>query len=251
MYRDYKVRLKMSMFRPIKQEDYIDVYENPYAMITYVALRIMGKDDMYIDAQPSSIWRRFAHKEPTKDNIKGIKSGLEILKEEGLIYYEDPNKRGGAYNININNLNIDKEDICTFTITSNEIMKLLPYNNSIKLIAFYLLLCSTINKKTKYGLTSQEQFSIISGYHRNTIARYFKIFDECDLIVFGETSYKNSDKGIESLPKPYTKIGMKQYLIDAEIKIQEKTKSTKQVEHYSKNENNNINISKRKDIVFR
>ena len=46
MYRDYKVRLKMSMFRPIKQEDYIDVYENPYAMITYVALRIMGKDDM-------------------------------------------------------------------------------------------------------------------------------------------------------------------------------------------------------------
>ena len=34
MYRDYKVRLKMSMFRPIKQEDYIDVYENPYAMIT-------------------------------------------------------------------------------------------------------------------------------------------------------------------------------------------------------------------------
>ena len=55
MYRDYKVRLKMSMFRPIKQEDYIDVYEKPYAMITYVALRIMGKDDMYIDAQPSSI----------------------------------------------------------------------------------------------------------------------------------------------------------------------------------------------------
>ena len=49
MYRDYKVRLKMSMFRPIKQEDYIDVYENPYAMITYVALRIMGKDDMYIN----------------------------------------------------------------------------------------------------------------------------------------------------------------------------------------------------------
>lgn len=34
MYRDYKVRLKMSMFRPIKQEDYIDVYEKPYAMIT-------------------------------------------------------------------------------------------------------------------------------------------------------------------------------------------------------------------------
>ena len=93
MYRDYKVRLKMSMFRPIKQEDYIDVYESPYAMITYVALRIMGKDDMYIDAQP--------------------------------------------------------------------------------------------------------------------------------------------------------------YLIDAEIKIQEKTKSAKQVENYSKNENNNTNISKRKDIVFR
>ena len=44
---------------------------------------------------------------------------------------------------------------------------------------------------------------------------------------------------------------MKQYLIDAEIKIQEKTKSTKQAENYSKNENNNINISKRKDIVFR
>ena len=44
---------------------------------------------------------------------------------------------------------------------------------------------------------------------------------------------------------------MKQYLIDAEIKIQEKTKSTKQAENYSKNENNNTNIFKRKDIVFR
>ena len=44
---------------------------------------------------------------------------------------------------------------------------------------------------------------------------------------------------------------MKQYLIDAEIKIQEKTKSTKQIEHYSKNENNNTHTSKRKDIVFR
>ena len=28
MYRDYKVRLKMSMFRPIKQEDYIDVFDS-------------------------------------------------------------------------------------------------------------------------------------------------------------------------------------------------------------------------------
>ena len=130
------VKLKMAMFRPIKDENYIDIYNSDYATLVYIALRFMAKNNVDLVTTPKRIYLSLSDKEPSKNDIKGIKQGLEILLENDIIYF---NKNGREYIINTDWLGIDDSIDKYFLVDIEYISKVIEQTNGIKLLHYYIV----------------------------------------------------------------------------------------------------------------
>ena len=99
-----KVKLKMSMFRKVSNEEYTKLYKDDYATFVYVALRCLCKKDVELKTTVNGLYQTLSDSEPSRENIKGIKDGLQALSDQGFISYE---KKGLTYSIYPLNLDID------------------------------------------------------------------------------------------------------------------------------------------------
>ena len=77
-----KVKLKMSMFRTVCDENYSKLYEDDYATMVYVALRCLCKNNIALKTTINGLYQTLSDSEPTRENIKGIKDGLKALSDQ-------------------------------------------------------------------------------------------------------------------------------------------------------------------------
>ena len=85
------------------------------------------------------------------------------------------------------------------------IKRILNQKNGIKLLRYYMILCSTINVFKKYGFRSQENLSKITKISVSTIKRYNTLLKDINVICFSKhqnTVDKNGN--FINLPKLYT-----------------------------------------------
>ena len=99
-----KIKFKMFMFRIIKEQNYTDIYNSDYAILTYVILRYISKNNVELVTTPKRMLLSLSDKCPSKKDIKGIKQGMEILLQNDIIYYNINKKE---YMIDTSDLQID------------------------------------------------------------------------------------------------------------------------------------------------
>lgn len=197
-----KIKFKMSMFRIIKEQNYTNIYNSDYAILTYVILRYISKNNVELVTTPKRMLLSLSDKYPSKKDIKGIKQGMEILLQNDIIYYNINKKE---YMIDTSDLQIDDSVDKFFFVDIDYIKRILNQKNGIKLLRYYMILCSTINVFKKYGFRSQENLSKITKISVSTIKRYNTLLKDINVICFSKhqnTVDKNGN--FINLPKLYT-----------------------------------------------
>lgn len=197
-----KIKFKMSMFRIIKEQNYTNIYNSDYAILAYVILRYISKNNVELVTTPKRMLLSLSDKCPNKKDIKGIKQGLEILLQNDIIYYNINKKE---YMIDTSDLQIDDSIDKFFFIDVDYIKKILNQKNGIKLLRYYMILCSAINVFKKYGFRSQENLSKLTKISTSTIKRYNTLLKDLNVIYFSKhqnTVDKNGN--FINLPKLYT-----------------------------------------------
>ena len=232
-----KVKLKMSMFRIVCDENYSKLYEDDYATFVYVALRCLCKNNIALKTTINGLYQTLSDSEPTRENIKGIKDGLQALSDQGFISFE---KKGMTYSIYPLNIDIDTQIRKYFYVSMEYIKKIMNTKSGVKLLHHYLLLCSTINVKNNTGNHGEEYFSTELNTCLNTISNQRKKFSELGVLCFSDARSKKLPTGEWiNIPKVYTMPENKELIperqadcIDNETKkvIKSKKKSKKEFE---------------------
>jgi hypothetical protein len=195
-----KIKLKMSMFRKLGDDDFENIYKSDYATYCYIALRYMSKSNVDLTTTPRLIYIALTEKEPTRTDIQGIKQGLQILADSDVIYY---NTFGTTYSINTENLEILKGEKYFF-IDSDYLYKVMEQKNGVKLIHHYSLLCSTINVLNNMGCHTREYFAEALNINTCTVSERHKLFQKLGIIAFSEHRNGVNKKGdFVNLPKIY------------------------------------------------
>lgn len=196
-----KVKLKMSMFRTIKESNYPTIYQSDYATFVYTVLRHLCKSDSELIITPYQIYRTFSTNEPNSSAIKGIKEGITILHNNKMLSYI---KKGSNYTINPYGLEIKTKQEVYFDIPIEYIKKVIAQTSGVKLLHHYLLLTSTINVKTHTGMHDRHYFGNALNLEVRTISRHHKKFVELEIICFSSKKSCMNKKGeFINLPKLY------------------------------------------------
>ncbi len=199
------IKLKMSMFRPITNEcDLQEVYKSDYATFVYVAIRYSAKSDRNLITTPKQLFMTLSEKEPNKNQIKGIKEGLEILEKNDIIYF---NENKGVYSIDTENVEINGETEKYFNVPIEYLYKIMEQKrNAVSYLHHYLLLCSTINAFEHTGQHGTSFFADALGISRqSTISDRHKLFVDLGIICFSkQTSKLNKNNTFTNMPKLYT-----------------------------------------------
>lgn len=61
-----KIKFKMSMFRIIKEQNYTNIYNSDYAILTYVILRYISKNNVELVTTPKRMLLSLSDKYPSK-----------------------------------------------------------------------------------------------------------------------------------------------------------------------------------------
>lgn len=197
-----KIKLKISMIRKLKDENYFSIYDSDYAIFDYIILRYIAKKNTTLITTPKIMYKYFIDKEPNSKEIKNIKQGLDILLQNDIIYY-NVSKRN--YIIETDGLDFDSSCNKYFNIEPDYIRKVVNCHNGIKLLHYYITLCSTINVITNYGFRSQEDLSKLIKINIKTIRNYNALLKDLNVICFSKhqnTVDKNGN--FINLPKLYT-----------------------------------------------
>lgn len=190
------------MIRKLKDENYFSIYDSDYAIFDYIILRYIAKKNATLITTPKIMYKYFIDKEPNSKEIKNIKQGLDILLQNDIIYY-NVNKRN--YIIETDGLDFDSSCNKYFNIETDYITKVVNCHNGIKLLHYYITLCSTINVITNYGFRSQEDLSKLMKINIRTIRNYNTLLQALNVICFSKhqnTVDKNGN--FINLPKLYT-----------------------------------------------
>jgi len=225
------VKMKMCFFRKLEGINYPKLYESDYATYVYVALRKMCKSNGSIAVTPQMIFLSLTDKNPNRENIKGIKDGLAVLAECGLISYK---KIGCTYNIKTTGLEIPDDKYKFFFIPIEFLNKVMEQRNNIALFHHYVLLCSTINIVSNIGEHSRNSFATKLNLNESTISQHHQLFIDLGLICFSEKKSSVTETGdFANYPKMYV-MPEYGYLIGSDTEEEIIKKKVKKVEKENK-----------------